>query len=328
MSFRALLLTRDEEFDCSLVELDEAELPDRAVKVDVEYSTVNYKDALAVLDRGRIVREWPLVPGIDLAGVVTESSDPAWSPGDRVVVNGWELGETRWGGLAERAALDAAWLTRLPAGLTNHDAAAIGTAGYTAMLCVMALEDHDVRPGGGPVVVTGAAGGVGSVAVALLAAAGFEVVASTGRADTEGDYLRSLGAADVVDRDELARESRPLEGARWAGAVDTVGGAVLANLLKTMAYEGTVAACGLAGGIEVNTTVMPFILRGVRLVGVESVYQPLARREAVWQRLAQLMPSERLAEMSRVVTMAQVPEVAAEILDGRVRGRTVVDVKG
>lgn len=328
MSFRALLLTRDADFACAITELDEASLPERAVTIDVEYSTVNYKDALAVLDRGRIVREWPMVPGIDLAGVVAASTDEAWSPGDRVVVNGWELGESRWGGLAEKATVDAGWPTRLPEDVSTHDAAAIGTAGYTAMLCVQALENHGLAPGDGPVVVTGAAGGVGSVAIAVLARAGHEVVASTGRVETEGDYLRSLGASEVIHRDELSRESKPLEGARWAGAVDTVGSTTLATVLAQTVPHGCVAACGLAGGADLPTTVMPFILRGVVLAGVNSVYETPAVRDAAWARLATDLDDSVLAAMTdATVGLGSVTGVATRVLSGQVRGRVVVDVR-
>lgn len=328
MSFQALLLTRDGDFRCAITELDEAALPERAVTIDVEYSTVNYKDALAVLDRGRIVREWPMIPGIDLAGVVSASTDESWSPGDRVVVNGWELGESRWGGLAEKAAVDPGWPTRLPEGISTHDAAAIGTAGYTAMLCVQALENHGLVPGDGPVVVTGAAGGVGSVAIALLAHAGHEVVASTGRVETEGDYLRRLGASEVIHREELSREAKPLEGARWAGAVDTVGSTTLATVLAQTVPHGCVAACGLAGGADLPTTVMPFILRGVVLAGVNSVYETPAVRDAAWARLATDLDEKLLAAMTdATVGLGSVTGVATRVLSGQVRGRVVVDVR-
>lgn len=328
-TFRAWVIDRgDSGQTCTLRDdLTTADLPDGDVLVDVQASTVNYKDGLAVTGKGKIIRNFPGVPGIDFAGTVRESRSERFEPGDQVVLNGFGVGESHWGGLAERARVPADWLIMLPEAFTPMEAMAIGTAGYTAMLCLDELERAGVAQGA-EVLVTGAGGGVGSIAIAMLAAAGFRPVAVTGR-DSLADYLRELGAVDVVPRSTLTDVGKaPLASARWPGAIDTVGGPVLANLLKTMAYEGTVAACGLAGGIEVNTTVMPFILRGVRLVGVESVYQPLARREAIWQRLAQLMPSERLAEISRIVPMAQVPEVAEEILKGHVRGRTVVDVKG
>jgi acrylyl-CoA reductase (NADPH) len=328
-TFRAWVIDKaDGGQTCTLRDdLTDADLPDGDVLVDVQASTVNYKDGLAVTGKGKIIRNFPGVPGIDFAGTVVESSAERFEPGDQVVLNGFGVGESHWGGLAERARVSADWLIMLPEAFTPMEAMALGTAGYTAMLCVDELERAGVAQGA-EILVTGAGGGVGSVAITMLAAAGFRPVAVTGR-DTLADYLRELGAVEVLPRSTLTEVGKgPLASARWPGAVDTVGGEVLANLLKTMAYEGTVAACGLAGGIEVPTTVMPFILRGVRLVGVESVYQPLARREAIWQRLAQLMPSERLAEMSRVVPMDQVPAVAEEILKGHVRGRTVVDVKG
>jgi len=328
-TFRAWVIDRGEGGQtCRLrTDLTDADLPAGDVLVDVQASTVNYKDGLAVTGKGKIIRNFPGVPGIDFAGTVVESGSERFEPGDQVVLNGFGVGESHWGGLAERARVPADWLIMLPEAFTPMEAMALGTAGYTAMLAVDELERAGVAQGA-EVAVTGAGGGVGSVAIALLDGAGFRPVAVTGR-DSLADYLRELGAVEVLPRSTFTEPTKgPLASARWPGAVDTVGGEVLANLLKAMAYEGTVAACGLAGGVEVATTVMPFILRGVRLVGVESVYQPLARREAVWQRLAQLMPSERLAELSRVVTMDQVPEVADDLLAGRVRGRTVVDVKG
>ena len=327
-TFRAWVIDRGEAGQtCTLKgDLTDADLPAGEVLVDVQASTINYKDALAVTGKGKIIRGFPGVPGIDFAGTVVESASDRFEPGDQVVLNGFGVGESHWGGLAERARVPADWLITLPEAFTPMEAMAIGTAGYTAALCVDELERAGVAQGA-EVVVTGAAGGVGSVAITLLRSAGFRPVAVTGRASL-ADYLRELGAVEVLPRTTFTEPAKgPLASARWPGAVDTVGGEVLANLLKTMAYEGTVAACGLAGGIEVPTTVMPFILRGVRLVGVESVYQPLHRREAVWQRLAQLVASERLAEISRVVTMQEVPEVARELLAGHVRGRTVVDVK-
>ena len=327
-NFRAWVIERGEAGQtCTLKgDLTDADLPEGDVLVDVQASTINYKDALAVTGKGKIIRGFPGVPGIDFAGTVVESASDRFEPGDQVVLNGFGVGESHWGGLAERARVPADWLITLPEAFTPMEAMAIGTAGYTAGLCVDELERAGVAQGA-EVVVTGAAGGVGSVAITLLRGAGFRPVAVTGR-ESLADYLRELGAVEVLPRTSFTEPAKgPLASARWPGAVDTVGGEVLANLLKTMAYEGTVAACGLAGGIEVPTTVMPFILRGVRLVGVESVYQPLHRREAVWQRLAQLLASERLAEISRIVTMREVPELAEELLAGHVRGRTVVDVK-
>ena len=326
--FTALLLEKtDDGFRHGISRLTEEQLPDREVTVAVDYSTVNYKDGLAICNGAPVVRTWPLIPGIDLAGVVEASDHPDWRPGDRVTVNGWDLGEKHWGGMAQKARVEAGWLTRLPAGIDTRAAAAIGTAGYTAMLCVMALEDHGATPAGGPVVVTGAAGGVGSVAVAVLAKLGYEVVASTGRAGTEGDYLRSLGAAAVMDRNELSEPGgRPMAKPRWAAGVDTVGSHTLVNLIAALEPEGCVAACGLAGGSGLSGTVFPFILRGVSLLGVNCVYQPAARREEAWSRLAGDLDGGTLESITTEVPLAEVPRVAADILAGQVRGRVVVDV--
>ena len=326
--FTALLLSKtDDGFERSISRLDEDQLPDREVTVAVDYSTVNYKDGLAICNGAPVVRSWPLVPGIDLAGVVEASDHADWRPGDRVTVNGWDLGEKHWGGMAQKARVEAGWLTRLPTGIDTRAAAAIGTAGYTAMLCVMALEDHGVAPGDGPVIVTGAAGGVGSVAVAVLAKLGYDVVASTGRAGTEGDYLRSLGATEVIDRAELSEPGgRPMARPRWAAGVDTVGSHTLVNLIAALEPEGCVAACGLAGGSDLSGTVFPFILRGVSLLGVNCVYQPAARRTEAWNRLATDLDSATLESITSEVPLAEVPRVAADILAGAVRGRVVVDV--
>ena len=326
--FTALLLQKTGEgFDHEITELAEEQLPDREVTVAVDYSTVNYKDGLAICNGAPVVRNWPLVPGIDLAGVVEASDHPDWRPGDRVTVNGWDLGEKHWGGMAQKARVDAAWLTRLPDGIDTRAAAAIGTAGYTAMLCVMALEDHGVSAGDGPVIVTGAAGGVGSVATSVLAKLGYEVVASTGRAGTEGDYLRSLGAAEIIERTELSEPGgRPMARPRWAAGVDTVGSHTLVNLIAALEPEGCVAACGLAGGSDLAGTVFPFILRGVSLLGVNCVYQPAARRTEAWSRLSTDLDSVTLESITSEVPLAEVPRVAADILAGAVRGRVVVDV--
>ena len=326
--FTALLLEQtDDGFRHSISRLGEDQLPDHEVTVAVDYSTVNYKDGLAICNGAPVVRNWPLVPGIDLAGVVEASDHPDWRPGDRVTVNGWDLGEKHWGGMAQKARVEAGWLTRLPTAIDTRAAAAIGTAGYTAMLCVMALEDDGATPGSGPVVVTGAAGGVGSVAVAVLAKLGYEVVASTGRAESEGDYLRSLGAAAIIDRGELSEPGgRPMVRPRWAAGVDTVGSHTLVNLIAALEPEGSVAACGLAGGSDLNGTVFPFILRGVSLLGVNCVYQPAARRTEAWNRLAADLDSETLESITSEVPLAEVPRVAADILAGAVRGRVVVDV--
>ena len=325
--FRALMVDRpDDGFTCGIVELSNDDLPEGDVVVDVEYSTVNFKDGLAVTDSSPIVRNFPMVPGIDLAGTVAASDSPEVAVGDRVVVNGWGLGEEAWGGFSQRARVKAGWTVPIPAGITSLEAMAIGTAGYTAMLCVLALEDHDVTPGSGPVLVTGAAGGVGSVAVALLAAKGYEVHASTGR-PAEADYLKSLGASVILERGELSEGGgRALARARWAGAVDAVGSHTLANVLAQIQPEGCVAACGLAQGMDLETTVAPFILRGVTLRGVHSVHVALPRRLEAWRRLDEDLDRGLLASMTRVVPLAEVPAVSEEILGGRIRGRVVVDV--
>ena len=295
--------------------------------VDVECSTLNYKDGLAIVNGAPVVRTWPMVPGIDLAGTVAQSSDPDWSPGDRVIVNGWDVGEAHWGGMATKAAMEGAWLTPLPDAYTAHQAMAVGTAGYTAMLCVLALEEHDIGPDAGPVVVTGAAGGVGSVAVAVLAELGYEVVASSGRIDTEGDYLRELGAAQLIHRDELSEPARPLGKARFAGGIDTVGSHTLANVVSQTQPHGCVAACGLAQGMDFPSSVAPFILRAVTLAGINCVYEPAARRAQAWNRLADDLDPAKLDAMTATIGLAEVPEAAAAILAGSIRGRVVVDVR-
>ena len=325
--FRALRVDRTEDgFQWAVVDLTDDDLPEGDVLVDVEYSTVNYKDGLAVTDTAPVLRNFPMVPGIDLAGTVSASDDPEVSVGQRVVVNGWGIGEETWGGFAQRARVRGGWTVLLPDGIGSAEAMAIGTAGYTAMLCVLALEDHDITPEAGPVLVTGAAGGVGSVAVAVLAARGYEVHASTGRPE-EADYLVGLGASEIVDRAELSEAGgRPLVRARWAGAVDAVGSHTLANVLSQIRPEGCVAACGNAQGTDLTTTVFPFILRGVTLRGVHSVHVPRPRRLEAWRRLDEDLDRDLLASMTRTVGLDDVPAVAAEILAGRVRGRVVVDV--
>lgn len=326
-NFQALVLTeRDGKTHAEIRQLSESDLPREEVLVAVDYSTLNYKDALAVTGRGKIVRQFPMVPGVDLAGRVVESASPDYKSGDAVLLTGWSVGERYWGGYSQYQRVKAGWLTPLPAGLSSREAMAIGTAGFTAMLCVLALEEGGVRPDSElPVLVTGAAGGVGSVAVALLSRRGYKVVAGTGRAETH-DYLRRLGASDFIGREELSAKPRPLEAQRWAGAVDTVGSAILARVLAETVYGGTVAACGLAGGSDLPATVMPFILRGVRLQGVDSVMYPADKRPAVWRRLAEELPRELLAAMSEVIPLSQVPARAEAMLAGQVRGRLVVDV--
>lgn len=327
-TFRALVLEQAEggRTQGRIAELPLDRLPPGEVLVDVRWSTLNYKDALAITGAGKIVRSFPFVPGIDLAGTVSRSDDPRFKPGDEVLLTGWGVGERHWGGLATKARVKGDWLLHRPEGLTLRQTMAIGTAGFTAMLCVLALEEQGVAPDRGEVVVTGAAGGVGSIAIPLLARAGFNVVASSGRPQL-ADYLKRLGAASILDRAELAQGSKaPLDSARWVGAVDTVGGSTLANLLKSMQYHGVVAACGLAGGATFEGTVFPFILRGVRLIGVDSVAYPAAKRPAVWERLARDLDHDLLESMVRELPLGRVVETAPEFLQGAVQGRLVVDV--
>jgi acrylyl-CoA reductase (NADPH) len=327
--FRALVVEKLDsgETRAAVRELSEADLPDGDVTVRVDHSTVNYKDGLCLGSGGGLVRAWPHVPGIDFAGVVEESADPRYRPGDRVVLTGWRVGEVHWGGYAEKARVKADWLVPLPAGLTTRQAMAVGTAGLTAMLAVLALEAHGLKPGQGPVLVTGAAGGVGSVATAILAHLGHEVAAVTGRSETEA-YLRALGAARIVPRADLAETvKRPLESEIWAGAVDSVGGAMLARLLGQMKYGASVAAVGLAGGAGLPATVIPFILRGVNLLGIDSVMQPYARRVAAWKRIASDLPMAKLEAMIRPAGLGDLPALGEAILKGQVQGRVVVDVR-
>lgn len=324
---RALLLDKtDDELSCTLTELEESQLPEGDVTVDVEYSTLNYKDALALTDSSPIVRSWPMVPGVDFAGTVAASDHADFAPGDRVVLNGWDLGEQRWGGMTSRTRLDGDLLVPLPDSISTRDAMAIGTAGYTAMLCVLALEDHGVTPGSGPIAVTGAAGGVGSVAVNLLAGLGYEVHAITGRADEQGDYLRGLGATEVVDRAPFEEPGRPLARGVWAGAIDAVGGTILANVLAQTQPRGCVAACGLAASMDLPTTVAPFILRGVTLAGIDSVHEPTPRRKQAWARLATDLDREALAAIVTEIALGEVQAAAPAMLEGKVAGRIVIDV--
>lgn len=326
--FRAVRLEQADGTTRAVVtEIPAADLPPGEVELDVSHSTLNYKDALAITGAGKIVREFPFVPGIDLAGTVRRSTDSRFSPGQEVILTGWGVGERHWGGLAERARVKADWLLPKPDGLSLAQCMAIGTAGFTAMLSVLALEEQGVRAGDGEVVVTGAAGGVGSVAIPLLHRAGFAAVASTGRMAL-ADYLSGLGAQRVVDRQQFSEGSKaPLDSAVWAGAIDSVGGATLVNLLKAMRFHGVVAACGLAGGAALNGTVFPFILRGVRLIGIDSVNFPAAERPAVWARLARDLDLDLLARMTRTIPLGAVPEVAPDFLAGTVQGRTVVDTR-
>ena len=310
----------------SLQSIDEATLPAGNVRVAVEYSTVNYKDGLVVTGQGGLVKRYPHVPGIDFAGTVIDSAHPGHKPGDKVVLTGWRVGETQWGGFSQKASVNGDWLVALPAGLTTRQAMAIGTAGFTAMLAVMALESHGLTPSAGELLITGAAGGVGSVAVALLAKLGFQVAASSGRADAR-DYLEKLGAASVIDRSPFAEPAkRPLEGERWAGCIDSVGGNTLARVLAQTRYGGSVAAVGLAGGNKLDHTVLPFILRGVNLLGIDSVMCPIPQRIQAWNRLRRDLPLDMLEAMTRVAPLSDVPEIAAQILRGQIRGRIVIDV--
>jgi acrylyl-CoA reductase (NADPH) len=325
--FKAILLERNEErFEASVRELDDAALPDHDVTLRVDYSSLNYKDALAITNRGPVVRKWPMVPGIDGAGVVEHSTNPEFSAGDRVILNGWGAGEQHWGCLAERARLKSEWLVPLPERLDARTAMALGTAGYTAMLCVQALERQRVRPDDGEILVTGAAGGVGSVAISLLAGRGFRVVASTGRA-AEADYLKQIGAAEVIDRAQFSAPGKPLGKERWAGVVDSVGSHTLVNACATSRYGGVVTACGLAQGMDLPGTVAPFILRGVSLIGIDSVMAPRADRLNAWQRLSQELDRERLAAITHEIPLAATLDAASTLLAGGVRGRTVVNVR-
>ncbi len=324
--FKAVLIEKDEAgYRAGVTALDDAALPEGDVTVRVDYSTLNYKDGLAITGKGPVVRKFPMVPGIDLAGTVEASTHAGIAVGDKVVLNGWGVGEGHWGGLAQRARLKGDWLVPLPAAFTARQAMAIGTAGYTAMLCVMALERHGVSPAHGEVLVTGANGGVGSVAVALLAKLRYTVVASTGRPQ-EADYLKALGATEIIDRAQLSAPGKPLAKERWAGAVDTVGSHTLANVCASMKYRGTVTACGLAQGMDFPSSVAPFILRGVTLAGVDSVMAPRAERLEAWRRLAQDLDVTRLDLMTHEIGLGEVVATAAALLEGKVRGRVVVDV--
>jgi acrylyl-CoA reductase (NADPH) len=330
--FKALLInkTDDAGYRCALTELDEAQLPVSGdVTVRVDWSTLNYKDGLAITGKSPVVRSFPLVPGIDFAGTVTASEHPRWKAGDRVILNGFGVGEMHWGGLAQMARVKGDWLVALPDGLDARDAMAIGTAGYTAMLCVMALQRHwaeaGVKPGSGEVLVTGANGGVGSIAIALLAGLGHTVVASTGRLG-EADFLKTLGAAEVIDRSTLSAAGRPLQKERWIGVVDAVGSHTLANACASTRYGGAVAACGLAQGMDLPASVAPFILRGVTLYGIDSVMAPLARREAAWAQLATGLDRSKLAAITHEIGLADAIGAASDILAGQVRGRLVVNV--
>ena len=323
--FKAVFLQKNPDFSASVQTLDPTLLPAGDVTVAVSHSTLNFKDGLAITNRSPVVRQWPMVPGIDGAGVILESTHPDWKPGDAVVHNGWGVGETHWGCLAERARLKGDWLVRLPSAFTPRQAMAIGTAGYTSMLCVMALEDRGVKPGAGEVLVTGATGGVGSVAVALLSKLGYSVVASTGKPGEEA-YLKSLGAVGIIDRNELSQPGKPFQKERWAAVVDAVGSHTLANALAQTRYGGTVVACGLAQGMDLPTSVMPFILRGVALVGIDSVMAPRTLRQTAWNRLARDMDLLMLESMSQEVPLEEAVDKAHSLMDGKIRGRIVVRI--
>ena len=324
--FSAILIEKNDQGQTvGLTSLDEAQLPDGDVSVEVEYSTLNFKDGLAITGKSPVVRKFPMVPGIDLAGVVTDSTHADWRQGDRVILNGWGVGETHWGGLAQRARLDGDWLVPLPSNFTSSQAMAIGTAGYTASLCVDALLAGGVRPDQGEVLVTGATGGVGSIAIALLAKAGFTVAAVTGKS-SEAPYLEQLGAETVLDRAEFAEAGKPLQKERWAGVVDAVGSHTLANACAQTRYGGIVAACGLAQGMDFPASVAPFILRGVSLLGIDSVMAPKGRRLTAWQRLSNDLDPAALDSIAEEVALGEAIDAAGRLMDGKVRGRVVVDV--
>jgi acrylyl-CoA reductase (NADPH) len=325
-TFKALVLTQEDGKTVSTIQqLCNDDLPEGDVLLAVDYSSLNYKDGLAITGKGKIVRQWPLVPGIDLAGSVLESSSAHYQAGDRVVLTGWSVGEKYWGGYSQRQRVQSKWLVPLPDGLDSKKAMAIGTAGFTAMLCVMTLEEAGVTPDKGTVLVTGASGGVGSVAVAILAKLGYTVAAVSAKPDAD-DFLRGLGASEILTREEMSEKPRALEGQRWAGAVDVVGTTTLARVLAEMNYGGCVAACGLAGGADLPTTVMPFILRNVSLRGVDSVMCPVERRKVAWQRLVNDLPAKALSEIGQVASLEQLPDLAEKITTGGVRGRVIVDL--
>jgi acrylyl-CoA reductase (NADPH) len=326
-SFKAILVSRDadKKQSVTVTDLTEADLMEGNVTITIDATTVNYKDGLAITGKAPVIRRWPLVPGIDFAGTVLSSDHPDWRKGDQVVLNGWGVGETHYGAFAGRARVNGDWLVPLPEGMSAHDAMAVGTAGYTAMLCVIALERHGITPDRGPVVVTGAAGGVGSVAVSLLSSLGYHVIASTGRSE-QSPYLTELGAAEVISREELIQPGKPLGKERWAGGIDTVGSTTLANLLSMTAYGGAIAACGLAGGMDLPATVAPFILRGVSLLGIDSVMAPRKIRLEAWRRIATDLDHAKLAALSTTIGFHGIMQAAHDIVEGKVRGRIVVDM--
>jgi acrylyl-CoA reductase (NADPH) len=323
--FKAVLIERDAQpYRAGVQSLDEARLPAGDVTVRIDYSTLNYKDALAITGKGPVVRQFPMVPGIDFAGTVASSSNSAYKSGDKVLLNGWGVGENHWGGLAQMARVKGEWLIPVPSAFSSRQAMAIGTAGYTAMLCVIALERHGITPDSGEILVTGAAGGVGSVALAVLSKLGFRVAAVTGR-PAESDFLKQLGAAEILERAQFAAPGKPLSKERWAGAIDVVGSHTLANVCASLRYGGVVAACGLAGGMDFPGTVAPFILRGITLAGIDSVMRPRIDRLEAWRRLTQDLDVKKLDFLTEEITLSQVIERAALVLQGRIRGRIVVD---
>ncbi len=324
---RALLLEQQNDQTLALIkDIDSAQLPEGDVTVDVNWSSLNYKDALAITGKGKIIRHFPMVPGIDFAGQVLSSKDPRFKAGQSVVLTGWGVGENHWGGLAEQARVSGEWLVPLPEGLCERKAMILGTAGFTAMLCVMALEEGGVKPEDGDILVTGASGGVGSTAIALLTALGYRVTAISGR-DSNTDYLKSLGAKEVLPRSDYIESPRPLEKQLWAGAIDTVGDKLLARVLAQMNYNATVAACGLAGGYQLPTTVMPFILRNVRLQGVDSVHTPLHRRQTAWERLVGILPESFYEQATQEIPLEDVPAAAAALMNNQITGRTLVKIR-
>ncbi|NKE92697.1 MDR family oxidoreductase [Pantoea agglomerans] len=326
--FKALVIENDEQGYRSLLkDLPESQLPDHDVTLDVSYSSLNYKDALAICNKGPIVRQFPMVPGIDFVGRVTASRHPDWKEDDVALLTGWGVGEKQWGGLAQKASVSGDWLVRPPATLSPLQTMAIGTAGLTAMLCVMALEKQGITPEQGPVLVTGASGGVGSYSVSLLAHLGYQVIASSGRTSDHAYLIDTLGAASVIDREELSQPGKPLAKERWAAAIDSVGSHTLANVLAATQRDGAVAACGMAQGLDLPASVAPFILRGVTLAGVDSVMCPKPLRQQAWQRLGELMDSERLSKLSRVIPLSEAREGAQALLDGKVQGRLIVDCR-
>jgi acrylyl-CoA reductase (NADPH) len=325
--FKALLLNQeDKKTVATISQVDESQLPEGNVKIDVKYSSLNYKDGLAITGKGKIIRNFPMIPGIDLAGVVSQSDDPRYKEGDEVVLTGWGVGENHWGGMAEKASLNGDWLVPMPAGLDAEKVMAIGTAGFTAMLCVQAIVDAGIKPEDGEVLVTGASGGVGSVSVTLLNQLGYQVAAVTGRASANGELLKSLGASRIVERSELEEPAKPLERQVWAAAVDTVGSKLLSKVLAQMNYNGVVAACGLAGGFDLPTTVMPFILRNVRLQGIDSVMCPREKRIKAWEQLATLLPESFYDQASKTVALEEAIQAAEDITNGAVTGRVTIKI--